>query len=235
MSSELARLGGQCSEDFRQRSGHARQYSGHTRRYSGSARRYSEAAAQRPLARTSGRTARPSPVRHDRIAMVRWIETLSDRITAVIMRRPQLVRRAMPMIEWYLDQSGYRQLGLKLDDLHLELDPTVQKALKRLPPKEAYDRVYRLRRALQVSAEGAGGGGALTDGSSRCSTTFSRVNSGPSRKRTGRFCSPSLTKSRRRSASASSWTGRCCGRHGDTGPWSSYQHVDLRIRTLART
>lgn len=32
----------------------------------------------------------------------------------------------------------------------MEENDTVQLALKRLPPKEAYDRVFRLRRAFQV-------------------------------------------------------------------------------------
>lgn len=38
----------------------------------------------------------------------------------------------------------------RADDLIPEESETVQLALKRLPPKEAYDRVYRLRRAFQV-------------------------------------------------------------------------------------
>lgn len=33
----------------------------------------------------------------------------------------------------------------------MEENDTVQEALKRLPPKVAYDRVYRLRRAVQCS------------------------------------------------------------------------------------
>lgn len=36
------------------------------------------------------------------------------------------------------------------DDLINEEDEVVQKALKRLPPKVSYDRVYRMRRAMQV-------------------------------------------------------------------------------------
>lgn len=36
------------------------------------------------------------------------------------------------------------------DDLIPEESNTVMLALKRLPPKEAYDRVFRLRRAFQV-------------------------------------------------------------------------------------
>lgn len=38
----------------------------------------------------------------------------------------------------------------RADDLIPEENDVVQKALKRLPPKEAYDRVFRIRRAFQV-------------------------------------------------------------------------------------
>lgn len=38
------------------------------------------------------------------------------------------------------------------DDLIVEENEDVLKAIKRLPPQEAYDRVYRLRRAMQCSA-----------------------------------------------------------------------------------
>ena len=38
----------------------------------------------------------------------------------------------------------------RADDLIPEENPNVLLALKRLPPKEAYDRVYRMRRAFQV-------------------------------------------------------------------------------------
>ena len=37
------------------------------------------------------------------------------------------------------------------DDLIEEESDTVQKALKRLPTRESYDRVYRIRRAVQCS------------------------------------------------------------------------------------
>jgi len=39
----------------------------------------------------------------------------------------------------------------RYDDLIPEESETVLLALKRLPPKEAYDRVFRLRRAFQCS------------------------------------------------------------------------------------
>ena len=40
----------------------------------------------------------------------------------------------------------------RADDLIPEESDTVLLALKRLPPKEAYDRVFRLRRAFQVGS-----------------------------------------------------------------------------------
>lgn len=38
----------------------------------------------------------------------------------------------------------------RADDLIPEESELVQQAIKRLPPKVAYDRVFRLRRAFQV-------------------------------------------------------------------------------------
>jgi len=56
-----------------------------------------------------------------------------------------------PLANWYCNAAGYRQLGLRADDLLPEENDTVQNALKRLRPQEAYDRVFRLRRAFQLS------------------------------------------------------------------------------------
>ncbi|KPI44018.1 Cytochrome b-c1 complex subunit 7 [Cyphellophora attinorum] len=68
-----------------------------------------------------------------------------------VLRRPWLKRWMMPLANWYADAAGYRRLGLRADDLIPEENDTVQLALKRLPPKEAYDRIFRLRRAFQCS------------------------------------------------------------------------------------
>ncbi|KAI1211767.1 14 kDa subunit of cytochrome bd ubiquinol oxidase [Annulohypoxylon truncatum] len=68
-----------------------------------------------------------------------------------VLKRPWLTKLLTPVASWYSRAAGYRQLGLRADDLICEEDETVIKALKRLPPKEAYDRVYRLRRAFQCS------------------------------------------------------------------------------------
>ncbi|KAF2086142.1 ubiquinol-cytochrome c reductase subunit 7 [Saccharata proteae CBS 121410] len=68
-----------------------------------------------------------------------------------IIKRPWLTKIFMPLAEKYLNLAGYRKLGLKADDLIPEESETVLLALKRLPPKEAYDRVFRMRRAFQCS------------------------------------------------------------------------------------
>ncbi|OOQ86264.1 Cytochrome b-c1 complex subunit 7 [Penicillium brasilianum] len=72
-------------------------------------------------------------------------------ITNYIVKRPWLKRWMTPIAQWYTDAAGYRRLGLKFDDLIPEESETVQKAIKRLSSKEAYDRVFRLRRAVQCS------------------------------------------------------------------------------------
>ncbi|KAF2690780.1 hypothetical protein K458DRAFT_326648 [Lentithecium fluviatile CBS 122367] len=68
-----------------------------------------------------------------------------------ILKRPWLQKWVKPLANWYVNAAGYRQLGLRADDLIPEENDTVQLALKRLPPKDAYDRVFRLRRAFQCS------------------------------------------------------------------------------------
>ncbi|EKD16622.1 uncharacterized protein L3040_001365 [Drepanopeziza brunnea f. sp. 'multigermtubi'] len=68
-----------------------------------------------------------------------------------IVKRPWLKRMMMPLSNWYCNAAGYRKLGLRADDLIPEESETVLLALKRLPQKEAYDRVFRLRRAFQAS------------------------------------------------------------------------------------
>ncbi|RCI16016.1 hypothetical protein L249_1974 [Ophiocordyceps polyrhachis-furcata BCC 54312] len=72
-------------------------------------------------------------------------------IAPFILRRPWLHKMVMPIANWYADAAGYRKLGLKYDDLIEEEREAVQIALKRLTPKEAYDRVFRIRRSTQLS------------------------------------------------------------------------------------
>lgn len=46
--------------------------------------------------------------------------------------------------------SFYSNKINRADDLIPEESDIVLQALKRLPPKEAYDRIFRIRRAVQV-------------------------------------------------------------------------------------
>lgn len=71
-------------------------------------------------------------------------------LTKQLLQRKWTHRWMVPLSQWYVTKMGYRQLGLKLEDLLPEESEIMQTALKRLPPKEAYDRVFRLRRAFQV-------------------------------------------------------------------------------------
>ncbi|KAH9951365.1 ubiquinol-cytochrome-c reductase complex subunit 6 [Amylocystis lapponica] len=62
-----------------------------------------------------------------------------------------LYRWVKPVADWYADLSGYRKVGYKYDDLLPEERDDVQRALKRLTPREQYDRAYRMKRASQAS------------------------------------------------------------------------------------
>ncbi|CAG8281972.1 unnamed protein product [Penicillium nalgiovense] len=59
-------------------------------------------------------------------------------LASYIVKRPWLKSWLTPLSHWF-------------DDLIPEESENVQKAIKRLPAKEAYDRVFRIRRAFQCS------------------------------------------------------------------------------------
>lgn len=62
-----------------------------------------------------------------------------------------LYRFLKPIASWYANLAGYRKYGLKYDDLIMEENQTMQKAISRLTEREQYDRSYRLRVASQLS------------------------------------------------------------------------------------
>ncbi|KAK1756858.1 cytochrome b-c1 complex subunit 7 [Echria macrotheca] len=68
-------------------------------------------------------------------------------------KRPWLIKLLTPVANWYANAAGYRQMGLLADDLISEENETVLKALSRLPPDVTYDRIYRIRRATQLSLQ----------------------------------------------------------------------------------
>ncbi|KAN0061708.1 Cytochrome b-c1 complex subunit 7, mitochondrial [Thecaphora frezii] len=68
-----------------------------------------------------------------------------------VQNSPVLLRFLKPVANAYAQSTGHRQHGLRYDDLIVEESPRVQKALARLPEREAYDRAFRLRQASQLS------------------------------------------------------------------------------------
>ncbi|KAK0652990.1 cytochrome b-c1 complex subunit 7 [Cercophora newfieldiana] len=70
-----------------------------------------------------------------------------------IRARPWLSKLVTPVANMYSNAAGYRQMGLRADDLISEENENVLTALKRLPAKESYDRIYRIRRATQLSLQ----------------------------------------------------------------------------------
>merc|ERR1711928_69932 len=55
--------------------------------------------------------------------------------------------------DFYLRQSGYRQLGLRKDDILAEEKSYVKLAISRLPEDEMNGRIFRLQRAADLSAK----------------------------------------------------------------------------------
>ncbi|TKY89454.1 hypothetical protein EX895_001985 [Sporisorium graminicola] len=68
-----------------------------------------------------------------------------------VQSSPALMRVLKPVANAYANATGHRQMGLRYDDLIIEESERVQKAISRLPEKEAYDRAFRLRQAAHLS------------------------------------------------------------------------------------
>ncbi|CAJ0912134.1 20067_t:CDS:2 [Entrophospora sp. SA101] len=62
-----------------------------------------------------------------------------------------LYKFLLPVANTYANLSGYRQLGLRYDDLLMDENETVQEALKRVPENEFNLRTLRIRNAYQLS------------------------------------------------------------------------------------
>jgi len=56
-----------------------------------------------------------------------------------------------PLAEWYANAAGHRKLGLRYDDLLSEENEVGHRAVARLSPAQSYERIFRLRRAMQYS------------------------------------------------------------------------------------
>ncbi|TGZ84162.1 14 kDa subunit of cytochrome bd ubiquinol oxidase [Ascodesmis nigricans] len=76
---------------------------------------------------------------------------MSNPIARTLLRVPGAKSLINKLAEPYRNLAGYRQVGLRHDDLIDTLNPVVTKAVSRLPMREKHDRVYRHRRAMQCS------------------------------------------------------------------------------------
>ena len=67
-----------------------------------------------------------------------------------ILRSPSLSKVVVPVANQFVKLAGYRQLGLKFDDIIAEENNVAQLALKRIPEDESYSRAFRIIRAHQT-------------------------------------------------------------------------------------
>ncbi|CAG8729047.1 20852_t:CDS:2 [Dentiscutata erythropus] len=58
-----------------------------------------------------------------------------------------------PVASFYANIAGYRQLGLRYDDISSDDGDITKEALKRISPKEQDLRTYRIRNAFQLSLQ----------------------------------------------------------------------------------
>ncbi|KAL6942679.1 Cytochrome b-c1 complex subunit 7, mitochondrial [Hanseniaspora osmophila] len=66
-----------------------------------------------------------------------------------ILKSPSLSKIAIPVASAFGYLSGYRELGLRYNDLLSEENEIVQTALRRMPAEESYARIFRIIQAHQ--------------------------------------------------------------------------------------
>ncbi|KAF9066892.1 cytochrome b-c1 complex subunit 7 [Rhodocollybia butyracea] len=77
--------------------------------------------------------------------------SLGPSLASKVLASKTLSSWIVPVAQWYANVSGYRKYGLRYDDLIMEENEDVQRAIKRLTPREQYDRAYRFKRASHAS------------------------------------------------------------------------------------
>ncbi|CCE86929.1 Piso0_005452 [Millerozyma farinosa CBS 7064] len=68
-----------------------------------------------------------------------------------ILSRPTLSKVVVPIAKTFVAYAGYREMGLKFNDLIMEESPILQKAIRRLPEDESYARNFRIITAHQCA------------------------------------------------------------------------------------
>lgn len=76
---------------------------------------------------------------------------LGPSLASAVKSSRGLYKFLKPIADSYANLAGYRQHGLKYDDILIEENKSVQKALGRLTERESYDRAYRHRLASMAS------------------------------------------------------------------------------------
>lgn len=68
-----------------------------------------------------------------------------------ILSRPTLAKVVTPLANKFVSFAGYREMGLKFNDILLEETPIMQTAIRRLPADLSYSRNYRILTAHQLA------------------------------------------------------------------------------------
>ncbi|GAA5858989.1 hypothetical protein JCM5296_000778 [Sporobolomyces johnsonii] len=79
------------------------------------------------------------------------MSVLGPSFASTVKQSRGLYKFLKPLADKYASLAGYRQHGLKYDDILIEENAVVQKALNRLSERESYDRAFRLRTASMVA------------------------------------------------------------------------------------
>lgn len=68
-----------------------------------------------------------------------------------IMKTPVLAKTLVPVANAFRELSGYRKMGMKMEDLISEENDVMEKAILRMPKDEYYARTYRILTAHQLA------------------------------------------------------------------------------------
>ena len=73
-----------------------------------------------------------------------------DKVLRFLKRHPRLEDKFRSFCRAHERWAGFREIGLMRDDIISEEPEIIREALKRLTDKQAFDRTFRLRRAIQL-------------------------------------------------------------------------------------
>lgn len=77
--------------------------------------------------------------------------TQLEKIRKAIYASPALKSIFLPSSRIFTKLAGYRDLGLKTEDIFMEETEVMKTALSRIPADESYKRIYRIAVAFQAS------------------------------------------------------------------------------------